>query len=201
MGPGVAPVAGRAPGVPPPPPMELDLAAVPLAASTVVARARAHEVHPLVEVAKALIGGKLAEEEVVYRVWSKQPDSLWAFLRDGQMVGGFAMFMLNAVGARALLDGNLDASDPADQYLACADETPAGIYLWAIAHSGASDGIIKVFTRLHAPHYHSATVYGAPVTRNGKEFLRKWGFVPVPDGPPNLFHYLRRANRPMQNGD
>jgi hypothetical protein len=199
MGPGVVPVAGRSLGVPPPP-RELDLAAVPAAASTIVVRARSHDVHLLVEAARALIGGKLAEEEVVRRVWSKQPDSLWAFFQDERMVGGFAMFMLNAAGAEALLAGNLDASEPGDEYLAGSDETPHGIYLWAIAHSGASDGVLKMFTRLHAPPYNSATIYGAPVTRSGREFLRKWGFVPVPDGPPNLFQYIRRANRPIQHG-
>lgn len=201
MGPVVAPVAGRRIGAPQLwPPMELDLAVVPTPSPTFVRRARDADIHALVEAAKALIPGKLADEEVVRRVWSRQPDSLWGFFQNGTIVGGFAMFMLSAIGVEALMAGKVDASDPRDEYLAGPTEAPKGVYLWAIAHSGASDGVVKVFTRLHAPAYRLATIYGAPVTRSGKGFLQKWGFVPVPDGPPNLFQYIRRANRPSQLG-
>jgi hypothetical protein len=200
MGPGVELVAGRRIRVSLPPPTELDLATIPASGATIVSRARSQDVHPLVEVAKVLIGGQLAGEEVVRRVWSRQPDSLWAFFRDGQIVGGFAMFMLNAVGVEALLAGKLDASDPRDAYLADSAETPAGIYLWAIAHTGASDGIVKVFAQLQAPRYRSAPIFAAPVTDGGREFLRKWGFASVAAGPPNLFRYIRRVNQPVQLG-
>ena len=152
MGPVAPREAGRgscAPKVPPQ--LDLDHAAAFASGPTIVRRARAADIHSLVEAAKARIPGKLADEKVVRRVWSRQPDSLWGFYQNGELVGGLAMFVLNQAGVKALLAGRLDGTDPRDEHLAGPMEAPKGIYIWAVAHSGASDGIAKLFARLQAP--------------------------------------------------
>jgi hypothetical protein len=184
-----------------PPQLDLDHAVAPVSGPTIVRRASAADIHSLIEAAKALIPGKLADEGVVRRVWAHHPDSLWGFFQNGELVGGLAMLMLNEAGVKALMTGRLDGANPRDEHLASPAEAPEGIYIWAVAHSGASDGIAKLFARLQAPEYRLSPVYGAAVTPSGEAFFRKWGFSPVPGGPPNLFRYIRGASLPPQRGD
>jgi hypothetical protein len=147
------------------------------------------------ELAQALIGGQHATEDAVRRVAIHRPDSIWAFVHGTRIVGVFAMLLLNALGLELLLAQGMNSRDPSVELLATPDEAPAGIYLWAVAHSSASDGILQMFDRLQSSQYCSANIFAVPATASGLRFLRSWGFEPVPGHSRNLFQYVRLANR------
>ena len=177
------------------PPRELDLAVAPGFGATIVRMVRSEDIGPLLGLAEALIGG-LASEHVVRRVVARRPDSLWTFLHDGRMVGGLAMLMLNPQGRDALLAGHVDSRNPPEEFLAGPAESPAAIYLWALAHLSASDGVLKMLVRLQSPPYERANLYAVPHTVSGARFQQRWGFRPVPGHPRQLSQYIRLANRP-----
>jgi hypothetical protein len=177
------------------PPRELDQAVAPTFGTTVLRRARPEDISRLLTVMEPLIGG-LANERTVRRVVAWRPDSLWTFLRDGQLVGGFAMLMLNSTGFDALLAGRMDTRDPPIELLAGPAEIPAAIYLWASAHLCATDGMLKMLVRLQSPPYERANLYAVPYTVRGLRFHQRWGFQPVPGHPRKLSQYIRLANRP-----
>jgi len=106
------------------------------------------------------------------------------------------MLMLNRQGHDALLAGQMDTREPPLEFLACSEETPAGIYLWALAHLSASDGVLKMLVRLQSPPYERANLYAVPYTVSGARFQQRWGFQPLPCHPRKLSQYVRLANRP-----
>jgi len=177
-------------------PRELDRAAEPEFGATTVREVLPEEIAPLLALAETLIGGELASEGVIRRVVAWRPDSLWTFLRDGRVVGGLAMLMLNAQGRNALLAARMDTRDPPMELVARAEENPAAIYLWALAHLSASDGVLKMLVRLQSPPYNRANLYAVPYTMSGSRFQQRWGFRPVPGHPRQLAQYIRLANRP-----
>jgi hypothetical protein len=177
------------------PARELDRAGVPQFGTTVVRSANSQDLRSLLELAQTLIGQEMASEDVVRRITVQRPDSLWAFLRDGQLVGGLAMLMLNARGLEALLAGCIDAQDPPMGLISKPAEVPAAIYLWGGAHSSASDGMLRMWVRLQSAPYESADIFAVPVTMSGLRFVQRWGFQPIPHHPRNLFRYIRITNR------
>jgi hypothetical protein len=179
---------------------ELDGILAPVCGPTLVRRARPEEVGQLLLVAQTLIGGTLASEATVRRVMACRPDTLWIFLRHGHIRGGMALLMLNHAGTRALRAGTLDARDPAPALLAPAAAMPAAIYVWAVAHRLAADGIVKIFAKLQLPRYAAADVYAVPITPAGRHWMQGWGFTPVPGDPRSLHHYVRWVNRSQQSG-
>jgi hypothetical protein len=174
---------------------ELDRAVAPAFGTSLVRKARPADIGPLVDLAKSLIGGELAGEAVVRRVVAWRADSVWAFLRDGQVVGGFAMLMLNPRGLGTLLAATMDTRNPPRELLAESDETPAAIYLWGTAHVSATDAMLKMLVRLQSPPYQMANLYAVPHTLSGSRFQQRWGFEPIPGHPRKLSRYIRLANR------
>jgi hypothetical protein len=165
-----------------------------------VRRAQPEHIAPLLELAEHLIGHRLASEKVVEKVLSHHPDSVWVFRQEGVNVGVFSMLVLNPKGLKSVVAGNFDARDPPINLLATPDEVPAAIYLWAIAHSSASDGILKMFVRLQSSPYELANIYGGCVTTSGIRFLRSWGFHNLTEHSPHLFRYVRLGNRSHKIG-
>jgi hypothetical protein len=174
---------------------ELDRALAPAFGTAVVRKARPEDVGPLIDLAESLIGGELASEAVVRRVVAWRADSLWAFLRDGRVVGGFAMLMLTPMGLKALLATTMDTRNPPTELLAESDEAPAAIYLWGTAHVSATDAMLKMLVRLQSPPYQMANLYAVPHTLSGSRFQQRWGFEPIPGHPRKLSQYIRLANR------
>jgi hypothetical protein len=185
------------------PTKDFDRIVAPRFGRTVARRARMGEIGPTVATAaNAIQRMSAATREVVARVVSQNPDSLWVFVRDGLVVGCTAMMMLNEAGLEALLAGEINMRDPAAAYLTAAGERPAAIYIWALASpSVAADGIAKLIMRLQAPPYERADLYASPATDAGLRFTRGLGFEPVPSHPRNLFRYIRLVNREHQFGD
>ena len=182
------------------PSREPDRAVAPHLSAILVRRARTQDLRPLLELAQTLIGGEHATEGVVRGVAIHRPDSIWAFVHGTRIVGVFAMLLLNAAGLKSLLAQKINTKDPSMEFLATPDEVPAGIYLWAVAHSSASDGISQMFGLLQSAPYCSANIFAAPATARGLRFLRGWGFQPVIGDTRNLQQYVRLANRPAKRG-
>jgi hypothetical protein len=175
---------------------ELDHAKYPQFGATQVRKARPEDIGPLLRLAEALMESELAKEETVLRVVDWRPDSLWTFSRENRVVGGIAMLMLNSEGLNTLLAGTMDMHDPEVRFLANCFETPAGIYLWGLAHLSASDAVLKMLVRLRSPPYASINLYAVPFTLSGLRFQQRWGFQPIPGHPRHLSQYVRLANRP-----
>lgn len=164
---------------------------------TAVRRTRIEEIGLLLGAARAAIGGAIASEAAVTRVIIRHPDAAWTFVRNGRLVGGLAMLMLNAAGFRALLsDRSIDLRDPAPELLAGRSDQPAAIYIWGLlAPPLAIDGVAEVMLRLRSAQYNSADIYAFRTTIQGARFQERLGFRAVPGHPRNLYRYIRFANR------
>lgn len=182
---------------------DFDRVMPPRFSRTVARRARPGEIGATMATATNAINRmRAATRDVVARVVSQNPDSLWVFTREGLLVGCSALMMLNADGLAALLSGHIDIRDPAPAYLTPAGDRPAAIYVWALASPlVAADGIAKIIMRLQAPPYERADLYASPATSAGLRFTRALGFEPIPGHPRNLFRYIRLVNREHQFGD
>jgi len=151
----------------------------------------------------------MTDLDVVRRVASNNPDSLWAIARrdkydvaqpDGQ--GFVAFLMLNDAGLNRLVAGTLDTQDPDPALLAAQNERPAGIYVWALHARGTlAAGISLVFEKISTPKYAGVDLYARAVTSDGHRFLEAIGFklgVKISGiFAPNL-HVFRRVYAPRQ---
>src|SRR5256885_712754 len=73
------------------------------------------EVPSAVRFAAQQIPALAAAEPTVLRVQKRHPESVWTFRCDGDLVGIYAMLMLNPAGLERLVAGTFDfASPPAD---------------------------------------------------------------------------------------
>lgn len=129
---------------------------------------------------------RLAENEIVHRVISHNPDALWAIARRERfksslpVAEGFvAYLMLNKVGLKALLDGSLNAGDPDLNMIAQQNEKPAGIYVWAVHAPGVIAGgmplaVEKISTKL----YRDVDVYARAATLKGLRLMQTMAFEP-----------------------
>ena len=154
----------------------------------------------------------VARADIVHRVTSHNPDTLWAIARrdhfDASGLAGeglMAFLMLNRAGMLRLIDGSFDASDPDLSLLAQQFEKPAGIYIWALHARGViHGGIPLVMEKINTPLYRDVDVYARAVTREGVRFVNGTGFEPGAtfEGKfaPNL-HMYRRIVREGETKD
>jgi predicted GNAT family N-acyltransferase len=182
-----------------------DLDTQRLAKRLVVFTPRGEEIDALVaRVQKDL---SVAGSDVVRRVVSHNPDTLWAIARRSHFgasgpsgEGLMAFLMLNRVGMRRLIDGSFDASDPDLSMLAQQFEKPAGIYIWALHARGIiHGGIPLVMEKMNTPLYRDVDVYARAVTPEGFRFVNGTGFRPGAtfEGKfaPNLHVYHRADHK------
>jgi len=145
--------------------------------------------------------------DVVRRVASRNPDSLWAITRRDKhdvarpSAEGFVAFlMLNDAGLSRLVDGTLDTQAPDPDLLAAQNEKPAGIYVWALHARGTlAAGISLVFEKLSTPKYAGVDLYARAVTPDGHRFLEAIGFKPgalVSGIVASHLHVFRRVFAP-----
>lgn len=165
----------------------------------------ADKLEDLLERARIDLPG-LAGADVVRRVMSHNPDTLWAIARKEDFdagtpsVQGFVAFlMLTKEGLRALLEGTFDASNPDLALLSAQNRKPAAIYVWAMwAKDGLVGGIPLAFEKMFTPLYEGADLYARAVTHAGKRLLETMGFEAgaVLEGAaaPDL-HFMRRSKR------
>jgi hypothetical protein len=156
-----------------------------LARRLVVFMPRRDEINALVaKVAKDL--GAVASGEVVHRIVSHNPDSVWAIARRDRYnataptgEGLMAFLLLNRDGMRKLFDGTLNATDPDLSLLTTQSEKPAGIYLWATYARGAmAGGMSLVMEKMSTPLYRDVEIYTRATTPEGLRMTLATGFKP-----------------------
>jgi predicted GNAT family N-acyltransferase len=146
----------------------------------------------------------LAGADVVHRILSHNPDTLWAIARRDRhdsfnpSPDGFVAFlMLKQEGLRRLAAGTFDASTPDSSLLAPQNEKPAGIYVWALhARGSLAAGVALVFEKISTPLYADVDLYARAATDDGRRFLETLGFragAIVGGAPAPHLHIFRRA--------
>ena len=178
-------LAAKAIVVPPKPPQHplAELDTTQLAKRLVVFTPGGPAIESLLAQAQRDIGA-VAPLEVVHRVVSHNPDSLWAIARRKNYdpsaprgEGLLAFLMLNERGMRQLIAGTFDATDPDLSLLAAQSERPAGIYVWAVMARGViAGGIPLALEKVATPLYRGVDLYSRAVTEDGRRILEATGF-------------------------
>jgi predicted GNAT family N-acyltransferase len=186
-----------------------DLDTQKLAKRLVVFTPSGPQVDAIVDDARRSIAG-LASNQVVRRVMSHNPDSLWAIARRSRYdvaapagEGFLAFLMLNEAGMQQLVEGTLDAGDPDLSLLAAQHEKPAGIYAWAVYARGViAGGIPLALEKVATPRYHDIDIYARAVTADGHRILETVGFRRGATfrgkSAPHLHIYRRSGTAPEQ---
>lgn len=149
------------------------------------------EITELLEETSEAVGAALAQPVVVRDVLTHDPDSVWVFERDGHPVGGAAFLFLSETGVAALLAGSIDPHAPDKRWLVRPDESPAGIYIWALLGRGRAAFVLSHgFARLRETRYAPADLWTTPSSAAGRRFTRMNGFQEVAERP-GLYRYIR----------
>lgn len=146
----------------------------------------------------------LTTADVVKRVVSHNPDTLWAITRRGRFDaaaphgdGLLAFLMLNAEGVRQLIGGTFNAADPDLSLLTGQNEKPAGIYVWACHAKGSlAAGVPLAFQKVFTPLYRDADLFTRSINLPAIRFVESMGFRrgPTIDGvTATHLHVFRRA--------
>jgi hypothetical protein len=165
-----------------------------MAPKLVVRRARRGEVPALLEDSRLAIGVDLAPLATVLGVFDHDPDAIWAFERQGRLLGAAAFLHLSRPGVKSLLDGDLDPSSPGADFLVPPSAAPAGIYFWSIYGTVAGDAG-RIFTVLTQPRFARADLWAVPLTQSGRRFFTNRGFTPFPAARANMFCYRRVSSK------
>jgi hypothetical protein len=154
------------------------------------------ELGALMDLAVSQIPALAAAGPVVERIREHDRDAIWAFRRNGEVVGAYAMLHLNPTGLRRLLAGSFDAADPSLAWLASPREPVAAIYKWAVVAPGlAAAGIRLVSRHLGGPRYATANLYARATTPAATKLMLNIGFAAMPEVDPLLLGYVRQVNR------
>jgi hypothetical protein len=150
------------------------------------------ELPDLVALGRREVAGIGATDDVVLRVFDRNPQSIFGFWQDGRIVGGVAFLYLTEEGLEHLLLDKLNFANPDLRLLARQDEEPAAIYFWALAakgHCSAGLGGVNAWTR--AWPYAQADYYAQPSSSDGERFLARYGFERTPSFQRDLWVYRR----------
>jgi predicted GNAT family N-acyltransferase len=181
-----------------------DLGLEKLARRLVVYMPRGLEIDALVERVRQDLKG-VASSEVVHRIVSHNPDSLWAIARRDRYnssspsaEGLQAFLLLNVEGMRAMFAGTFDFTDPDLSLLTRQSEKPAGIYLWATYARGPIAGAISLtMEKMSTPLYRDVEIYTRATTPEGLRMTLATGFRPGATFEgicrPDLFTFSRTA--------
>jgi hypothetical protein len=124
------------------------------------------------------------------------PDTVLAFRRNGQLLGGIAFLFLNHDGVDALMLDDIDLARPQRRFLADADQEVAGIYWWALGAKGRGlAGLGQVARLFSKPKYRFVDFYAQPSSADGMRTAISLGFERIPSWQPDLWTYQRAANR------
>ncbi len=145
------------------------------------------------------LGIDIASPEATERVRALRPDNIWAIRTGpgGVLSGLYAMLMLSQSGKEALIDGSINALDPAREHLAGPGEPVAAIYKWTIFAPGRAAAAIPLMAeKLREPAYAAADLFGVGITAAGRRIMERLGFEPYRTTTDRtLFRYERRINR------
>jgi hypothetical protein len=147
--------------------------------------ARSRHLADLVAIARREIPGVSVSEAGLAQFLHSDPESIFAFERAGNLLGGIAFLYLNRHGHDALLLDGIDLKNPSHEFLARPDEDVSAIYVWALAcHARAVVGLANV---------------AQPSTVAGRDLLIAIGFGPTSSFQPDLWRYQRPWNRVPPN--
>ncbi|MGD0142817.1 MAG: N-acetyltransferase [Rhizomicrobium sp.] len=137
-----------------------------------------------VAVTTSRLGSDTASEEILRRVQSHNPDSIWGiFSRDDsgehRLAGHYSFLLLNAAGHKALLDHALDTKRPQPVFLVEAGERPAAIYIWGVVAEKLTRSAGPEIARQMAYLHSALPVYAIVVTEAGLRRAREAGYKPV----------------------
>ena len=150
---------------------------------------------------------QLAGADVVHRVVSYNPDTLWAIARRDRFdaaaptgEGFVAFLMLNEKGLRQLVAETFDASNPDLSLLTPQNERPAGIYVWGChARGNLAAGVPLAFQKVWTPLYRDADLYTRSINVPAIRFVEGMGFSRDAEYAgiiaPHLHIYRRSAPR------
>jgi hypothetical protein len=169
-------------------------------AAVTVSLATCGQVPDLVAIARQEIPGVSVSEAGLAQFLRGDPESIFAFERAGNLLGGIAFLYLNGRGHAALLLDGIDLKNPRHEFLARPDEDVAAIYVWALAcHGRAVVGLANVAGYLRKPRFVSADYFAQPATTAGRELLIAIGFRPISSSQCDLWSYQRPWNRRPPN--
>jgi hypothetical protein len=169
-----------------------------LATTTAIAAGPAtyQQLADLATIAKREIPGVNASEAGLVQFLRDDPESIFAFERNGSLLGGIALLYLNCRGHDALLLDEIDLKNPVRQYLARPGEDVSAIYVWALAgHGRAAIGLGNVAEYLRRPRFAGADYFAQPSSKAGRGLLQALGFGPIASFQPDLWYYQRPWNR------
>jgi GNAT superfamily N-acetyltransferase len=127
----------------------------------------------------------MASPETVMRVYRRNPDTIVAFARGGQVdeveddrpLGFLCHLPLNKDGFKALFDHRLNTLDPQDSFIARQNERPAAIYYWCIYMDEGVGGGMALAVERSVHKYGNLPAYCKAATEQARIFFLKMGFV------------------------
>jgi hypothetical protein len=150
----------------------------------------------LVAIARREIPGVSISEAGLAQFLRGDPESIFAFERAGNLLGGIAFLYLNRRGHDALLLDGIDLKNPNHEFLARPDEDVSAIYVWALAcHGRAVVGLANVAEYLRNPRFNKANYFAQPSTTAGRDLLIAIGFRPMSRFQFDLWRYERPWHR------
>jgi hypothetical protein len=162
-----------------------------------VGPARPEQVAGLAAIARRIIPGINLSDAGLARFRHADPESIFAFSRNGGLLGGIAFLYLNCRGHDALLLDNIDLKNPEREFLAAPDEEVSAIYVWALAAFGrAIVGIGNVAAYLRGPRFAGADYFAIPSSEAGRDLLVALGYERISSFQNDLWCYERPWNRP-----
>jgi hypothetical protein len=169
-----------------------------LASTTAIAAGPAtfEQLADLAAIAKKEIPGVNASKAGLVQFLRDDPESIFAFQRGENLLGGIALLYLNCRGHDALLLDEIDLKNPSREFLARPGEDVSAIYVWALAGYGrAAIGLGNVAEYLRRPRFGDADYFAQPSSTAGRDLLKALGFGPIPSFQPDLWYYERPWNR------
>jgi len=162
-----------------------------------VGPARQDQIAGLAAIARQEIPGVNLSETGLAHFLRADPESIFAFSRNGDLLGGIAFLYLNCRGHDALLLDDIDLKNPQREFLAAPDEEVSAIYVWALAAFGrAVVGIANVAAHLRRQRFVGANYFAVPSSEAGRDLLIALGFEGIPSFQADLWCYERPWNRP-----
>jgi hypothetical protein len=158
--------------------------------------AKPEELPAMIALARTAVPGVSIATETVKRVYRRHPQCIFPFRSRGNILGGMAFLYLNEDGLDRLLLDEIDFSDPDPAILCGYGETPAAIYIWALAARGrATGGIANVSAWLRREPFSRADYYAQPASKQGARIMIQVGFEPTSSFQRDLWMYRRLCNR------
>ena len=172
---------------------DFDNIALPQNGRFLVIQANVEHLQHAMKLVRSNIPENIASTEVVSRIIMSNKDSIYTIHSKGEVVGVYAMLLLNKYGEELLLKGDFNPIAPDCSCLAQSGAIPSAIYKWVVVAPGmAAFAIRHISFILQQTIYKNATLYARPSTVSGQRIMENLGFKRLPSRKDNLYSYTRR---------